>query len=258
MNADNLLTQVCDAHGGLARWRAVEAIDFALSSSGLAFSSHGQGSALVGLNVRLWPHQRRVELHHYGEPGGLGVWTPEHVAHYAADGRLLAERQHPRAQFSRLRKRLVWDKLDMLYFGGYALWNYLSFPFVLAEPGVRVSLPTAVDRCAGAGLVAEFDASVPTHSARQVFHLNQALHLTQHDYTADVIGSWATAANCALASTEVAGLRFYTRRHVTPRMGPWQTVLPFPLLVRIDITELAVQFTSSPSMPPPPPAQSAD
>jgi len=49
MNADNLLTQVCDAHGGLARWRAVETIDFALSSSGLAFSSHGQGSALVGL-----------------------------------------------------------------------------------------------------------------------------------------------------------------------------------------------------------------
>jgi len=168
------------------------------------------------------------------------VWTPEHVAHCAADGRLLADRQHPRAQFSRLSKRLLWDKLDMLYFGGYALWNYLSFPFVLAEPGVRVSLPTVADGCAGPGLVAEFDGSVPTHSARQVFHLDEALHLTQHDYTADVIGRWATAANRVLASTDVAGLRLYTRRRVTPRMGPWHTVLPLPLLVHIDISALQV------------------
>lgn len=240
MNAETLLDHVLAAHGGLARWRAVEVLDFALSSSGLAFSSHGQGAALVGLNVRLWPHRRRVELHHYGGPGGLGVWTPDHVALYGADGRLLAERPHPRTAFSRLSKRLLWDRLDMLYFGGYALWNYLSFPFVLAEPGVRVSLATAADRCAGAGLVAEFGACVPTHSARQVFHLDGALHLTQHDYTADVIGSWATAANRVLASTEVDGLRFYTRRRVTPRMGPWQTVLPFPLLVRIDISGVSL------------------
>ncbi|HRK38979.1 MAG TPA: hypothetical protein PK347_11370 [Burkholderiaceae bacterium] len=242
MNAESLLIDLCEAHGGLTRWQSVDSIDFALTSSGLAFSSHGQGSALVGVKVRLWPHQRRVELHHYGGQGKLGVWTPDHIALQEADGKLLAERAHPRNQFKRLSKRLLWDKLDMLYFGGYALWNYLSFPFLLAEPGVRVSLPTTADRCAGLGLVAEFDGSVPTHSARQAFHLDDAHHLIQHDYTADVIGSWATAANRVLACSETSGFRFYTRRRVTPRMGPWQTVLPFPILVRIDITELDVTF----------------
>ena len=36
-----------------------------------------------------------------------------------------------RAQFSHWRRSLYWDALDFAYFSGYAMWNYLSLPFLL-------------------------------------------------------------------------------------------------------------------------------
>ena len=63
--------------------------------------------------------------------------------------------------------------------------------------------------------------------------------LLRHDYTADVIGGWATAANRCLASAVVDGLRFYTRRLVTPRFGD-HVVLPGPTLVWIELDDIRV------------------
>lgn len=80
---------------------------------------------------------------------------------------------------------------------------------------------------------------MPTHSALQTFHVDAAGLLLRHDYTADVIGGWATAANRCLASAVVDGLRFYTRRLVTPRFGD-HLVLPGPTLVWIELDDIRV------------------
>ena len=66
--------------------------------------------------------------------------------------------------------------------------------------------------------------------------LDAAGLLRRHDYTADVIGGWATAANRCLASEVVDDLRFYTRRLVTPRFGD-HLVLPGPTLVWIELDD---------------------
>ena len=88
-------------------------------------------------------------------------------------------------------------------------------------------------------IVASFDRDVPTHSATQTFHVDEARRLIRHDYTADVIGRWAAVANYCLASEQVAGLRFYTRRKVYPRMGR-RLVMPLPRLVWIEIDNIEV------------------
>lgn len=245
MSPESLFEEVLAAHGGRERWRTVAAIELGISAAGFAFASHGQSSALRGLKARVLPHARRVEFRDYCRPGWSGDWSPQHVAIRNGDGAIVCERQDPRAQFGRFAKNFVWDKLDILYFAGYALWNYLSFPFILAEPGVKLAAPGSADPGSGLRLAAEFPAAIPTHSARQLFHFDENRWLTRHDYTADVIGRWATAANCVLASEVVDGLRFYTRRKVYPRMGPRQTVLPFPLLVNIEIDDLAVRFAEA-------------
>ncbi len=71
--------------------------------------------------------------------------------------------------------------------------------------------------------------------------LDAAGLLLRHDYTADVIGGWATAANRRLASEVVDGLRFYTRRLVTPRFGD-HPVLPGPTLVWIELDDIRVRW----------------
>ncbi|HQF30117.1 MAG TPA: hypothetical protein PLJ34_01610 [Hyphomicrobiales bacterium] len=244
MSAQQLLDDILASHGGRERWQSVTAIDASLSSGGFAFTSHCQPTALRNLTIHLAPHERRVVFGNFGGPGGSGHFAPDRVAIHDADGRLVAERHDPRRSFARPIKNIAWDRLDILYFAGYAIWNYLWFPGLLDEPDVTVSLPKAGDAGSGLRLAAEFAPSAPTHSARQLYHFDDQLLLTRHDYTADVIGGWATAANCVLASEIVSGLRFYTRRKVFPRMGPRQTVLPLPLLVWIEIDDLAVTFAA--------------
>jgi len=236
MNYPELIEQVIEAHGGRQRWQTVESIEASFSSGGLAFSLHMQPFALRGLQVSIQPHAPRVLLRGYGQPDWCGIWTPLRVQILDAHGSVVAERVNPRAAFSRIDKILRWDKLDVLYFAGYALWNYLSFPFILELPGVSIVESARAHGSESNRLAAGFDDSVPTHSRFQTFHIDDSGLLTRHDYTADVIGRWAKAANFCQASEQVEGLRFYTRRHVLPRFG--RTILPFPTLVWIEIDDI--------------------
>jgi len=256
MASVQLLDQVIAAHGGRRRWQQVERIYASLSSGGFAFSSKFQGTALRGLQVSLDPHGGRVSLRNFVHPGWRGIWTPEHVQIQDDSGRLVAQRAQPRAQFARWTEQLRWDKLDILYFAGYALWNYLSFPFLLEYDDVSVTAPASGNVPGWRRLDAHFDVSVPTHSVQQSFHVDQNGHLLRHDYTADVIGSWAHAANCCLASQTVEGFRFYTRRKVFPLMGR-NTVLPFPTLVWIELDDIVVKLDQDLSAPAPTPGENA-
>jgi hypothetical protein len=230
MKSNDLLEEVLEAHGGRKRWRSLDSIEADFSSGGLAFSLHLQPWALQGLRISVQPHARRVVLRDFGHPGWSGVWTPNQVQILNNAGIVVAQRQDPRSAFSRIDKQVRWTKLDILYFVGYALWNYLSFPFILESPGVTLGETDTNTR----EMRARFDPSVPTHSEMQTFYIDNSGLLTRHDYTADVIGKWANAANFCLASEVVDGLRFYTRRRVVPRFGS-QTVLPIPTLVWIEI-----------------------
>jgi hypothetical protein len=234
MNVSGLLETVIAAHGGRARWQAVDRIEANLSSGGLAFALHMQAHALKDLRIAVKPHAREVVLHDYIHPSWRGEWAPEHVRLLDAEGTCVTERDRPRASFSRLDRLVRWDPLDMLYFAGYALWNYLGFPFILEAPGVHLLDCEATPR--GSILRVRFEDGFPTHSASQAFHIDAGSTLWRHDYTADVIGSWAKAANHCLAAEQVDGLRFYTRRRVTPRLGT--TALAGPTLVWIEIDTL--------------------
>src|SRR5271166_6045857 len=138
MARSGLLDQVIEVHGGRARWQSVEVIKASLSSGGLAFASRLQPFALRNLEIAVRPHLRQVELKNYVRAGWRGIWRPTQVQILNGDGALICERRNPRSQFGHFIKKLRWNKLDMLYFAGYALWNYLSFPFLLEAPGVEI------------------------------------------------------------------------------------------------------------------------
>jgi len=237
--AADMLTTAITAHGGAERWQQVAVIEAALSSYGLAFSMKRQGSALKNLRISVYPHQQRVTLGGFAKPEWCGIWTPQQVLLQDGDGKLVAQRDNPYAAFFTLKKRLAWDKLDILYFAGKALWNYLCFPFYLANEGVTLTGIDAGGESGSRMLRAEFKPAVPSHSVLETFHIDDAGLLLRHDYTATVIGSWATAANRCLNWERVDGLRFYTRRRVTPRFGD-QLVLPAPMLVWIELTDIRV------------------
>lgn len=229
---DPRLEAVFDAHGGRASWAGVTAIEGQLSCGGFALASRLQRRALRCLRFRVEPHARRVTLRDFGQVGWVGTWSPAGVS--LRDGnRLVGQRPDARAHFDRWASVIAWDRLDVLYFAGYALWNYLSFPFLLGQPGVTVSFE---DR----RLVVDFPPDLPTHSPRQAFHLDVHGQLLRHDYTAEVYGRWAHVANLVRGSTVTGGHRFYTRRRAWARLGSGSAIVPWPLIIWIELDDLVV------------------
>jgi hypothetical protein len=235
--SSSVLRRALDVHGGVDAWSQVERIEARLSSWGLAFSSHMRPRDLLGLGVSMSPHDRRVEFRGYGGPDRIGVWSARRVELRGEDGRLIVGRDDPRKNFSRVSRTAYWDRLDLLYFAGYAVWNYLSFPFVLIESGVVVEENGEAD--GGKVLTATFPPGFPTHSRQQRFRLDDDGLLLRHDYAAHVISRWATAANICLESATSGPFRFYTRRKVTPRIGAH--VLPGPVLVNIEFDRIVAK-----------------
>jgi hypothetical protein len=225
----SLLARVLDAYGGAERWRAAERIEAVVSTRGLLFTAKLQppfAGMHCSVDVRA-PHARLTPREWNGE---TGVLDGGDVRLESAAGDVLATRTDARSAFRGfpgLRRTIRWDRLDLTYFGGYAFWNYLTFPALLLRDDVRW-------RELGPELLeATFPPTLPTHCAVQRFHVSPTTGLlVQHDYTAEVIGRWARAAHAILAHGSWNGLPFPSHRRVTPR-GPRARPLSGPTLVEI-------------------------
>ncbi len=111
----------------------------------------------------------------------------------------------------------------------------MNLPFLLAHPGVTV---TESDRQAtGTRLQVSYPDTIPTHSATQELYFDPSGRLVRHDYTAEVVGSWAKAAHLCRDYRQFGGLWVPTTRRVYPR-GPVNRPLPLPLLVAVDIHDV--------------------
>lgn len=96
----------------------------------------------------------------------------------------------------------------MAYFANYAFWNYLTLPALLMNPEIYWT-----ERAPGI-LDVDFPRHIPTHSPRQTFFFAAETGLLkQHNYTAEVIGKWATAAHVIHGHTTQNGLAYPNRMH---------------------------------------------
>jgi hypothetical protein len=208
------------AHGGLARWRRDPEVAVRLSSGGFAFASKLQGRAVRGVLAHVATRGQRVVFDPYPSSGHRGILDAEgSVRIESAGGAIVRERRAARTAFGGLRHQIWWDKLDILYFGTYAIWTYLSAPFVFLEEGYQLSElePWQEGGEIWRRLEVRFPAHVQTHSREQVFYIDPAGLIRRHDYTAEPFGSWARAAHYCFEHTSFDGLIFPRRRLVYPR-----------------------------------------
>lgn len=226
-----LAQRVIDAYGGEDRWRNASAVECRISAHGWAFRMKLR-HAMKRTAVRASIGEPNCEFLHWPKRNRKGVLDgARQVRIENREGEVLKSRDEPRSYFPGGRRRFRWDNLDFLYFGAYACWNYVTFPALLLREDIEwgdISETT---------LEAKFPDSVPTHSPVQQFHIDpDTALLRQHDYTAEVFGDWAHAANVVLERDTWEGIPYPTRRKVTPRKADG-TPRPFPLLVGIEITD---------------------
>jgi hypothetical protein len=232
-----LLDRALEAHGGGERFRSASEIVAEIACGGFAFAMKFQRGALARFEGRISTGEPRSVLSPYPRSGQRGVMERGAVRIETDAGEVVAERSDPRPAFRSLRRQLWWDDLDLLYFAGYGLWNYLTTPFCFMRPGFEVAEiePWAEDGLRWRRLHARFPADVPTHSREQVFYFDEAGRLMRLDYTAEVFGSWAKAAHYCFDHERFDGILLPTRRRVFPRRRD-NRPRPRPTLVWIEVS----------------------
>jgi hypothetical protein len=240
-SAGELLTMIVEAHGGMEKWRSAQHIVVHARSGGIALPLRFKPSAFKSYKANITAHKPGAVIYPYPKEGQEGVFGSDTVSIFGSEGRLIATRGKPLAYFTGFRRKIFWDDLDALYFGGYALWNYLNLPFLLLNPGfvVKEIEPWDEDGERCRRFHAIFPDDVPTHCKEQIFYCNSKGLLVRHDYTAEVFGRWARAAHYSMEHKEFGGIIFPTRRRVYPRRS---SNLPLRMitLVSIDIDDVTI------------------
>ena len=172
------------------------------------------------VEARVSTRGQHVTFTPYPRPGQRGVLEQDGSVRIETDaGEIVQRREHARSAFADLRHKLWWDRLDILYFGTYAMWTYISAPFVFAREGFRVREldPWDENGARWRRLAVTFPAGIHTHSSEQVFYFDERGLIQRHDYTAEPIGNWAKAAHYCHEHRTFDGLVVPTRRLVYPR-----------------------------------------
>jgi len=115
-----------DAHGGLSRWREVEAFQLKVSHGGGLWRLKGLPDGLRDVTLRVQAHRPIVTITPFGGEARTGHFTPDRVWSRMPMVAVVVERATPRASFAGHVLTTPWDKLHELYFVSYALWNYLA------------------------------------------------------------------------------------------------------------------------------------
>ncbi|MGY4538596.1 hypothetical protein ACVW0P_003018 [Mucilaginibacter sp. UYNi724] len=188
---NDLLKFVLAANVGTATWKKKEKMSVHMSISGRLWPAKGVGGILDDLHLHLSCHEQKVCFFPFTGINLKGIFEPNQVVLQSTDGKILQERRNPKESFNNHGPSSQWDMLDLLYFIGYAIWNYLTMPFNFDLSGFKakeVESHTENDeqwRC----LEVTFPDHIVTHSKVQFFYFDKYGHLRRHDYFADILGS---------------------------------------------------------------------
>ncbi len=238
----NSLAQLTiDAHGGLERWQRFEHVSAHLRTDGILWALKHQQGVLADVDVRVALRREWASHAPFIEPHWRTSFEPHRVAIETTDGRVIEERLCPRESFAGHGLETPWDRVQLAYFAGYAMWTYLTTPFLFAMDGVATEelSPWHENGETWRRLRVTFPSGIATHSTVQTFYVGSDGLLKRHDYDADVLGG-TPAAHYVHEYQEFGGILVPTRRRVLPR-GPDGASVPEPLIVSIELSD--VEFT---------------
>lgn len=235
---ENLLEVAVAAHGGLDRWQQYASVRATASIGGGLWVAKGKPDVLADVTIEASLNEQRVTIHLNGR-GLRYSFIPNRVAVEDEDGRVVSERTDPRAAFRGQTAETPWDDLHLAYFNGYALWTYLTIPFLYTYPGfVTKELPRWSENGEDwRPLKATFPENIASHTREQVSYFGPDGLLRRHEYTVEVLDG-AAGLNYATDYRTLSGIVVpITRRVYAADAGHHK--IADPLLVSIDFRDIA-------------------
>ncbi|UKZ56808.1 hypothetical protein TrVGV298_010649 [Trichoderma virens] len=232
-----LLSAVLDSHGGERRFNEINSIKVTFNLSGLLFDDKGCPSHLQP-TITINPHAPKASFTGLGNVADeRWEFLPNKTWIERRDGSVRLSRENPRVACANAQDS-KWDDLHMLYFTGYAMWNYLTAPFSFTLPGVttRELKDHAENGETWRVLEVTYPDDFPTHNKIQQFYYDEQFMVRRLDYAPDVLGG-PSASQYMFDYKTSGGLTFPTLRRVVPRAA---SGVFGPRLVLMDLTEITV------------------
>ncbi len=222
-------TRALKAYGGAAVWRDATTIESTVTVGGLLFQLEGAGippHAKITVDIR-HPH---TVIDPVDESGDTGVLDGFSVMIVSPGGKILEQRADAREQLQNASVSTKWDRLNLVYFLGYAFWGYYTLPYQLMRTDIEwTELHEGV-------LQADYGTDLPVHSRIQRFWFdrNSGL-LRRNDYTPVAAARDVRAANVVFEHGVFGAIPYTSKRRVKMSMGQYGWVLPFPDFITIDV-----------------------
>jgi hypothetical protein len=237
---DHLLTFAIEAHGGLNTWNRLQSLHANVSIGGALWDQKGLPGLFQNTRVELKLHSQHV-ITHLVDVRERIVFTPNQITLESETGKVLDTRIDPRSAFAGQSAESKWDTLHAGYFCSYALWGYLTTPFVCTYPGFKVQ---EVEPWHERGerwrvLQVTFPDEYAAHTRTQYSYFGKDGLLRRHLYTVDVLGG-ARGANYASEYRSIDGVMLPTRRRVLAYDDARQKI-DEPVLVSIDLSDLRLR-----------------
>ena len=235
---NDLLQVAVDTHGGLSRWNQLKTVKASLSITGAIWHVKGKPGVLKDVSIEAELHKERLTTHFNGQ-GLRTVFEPNRITVQTEGGRLVDSRDDPRSAFRGHTQQTPWDDMHAAYFSSYALWNYLTIPFLYTYRGFVTEelAPWEENGEKWRPLKVIVPDSIASHSREQVAYFGPDGLLRRHQYTVDILGG-APGLNYAYDYRNIDGIMVPTTRRVYAYDANKQKV-PEPVLVAIDIHDIA-------------------
>ena len=234
----DLLETAVAAHGGWENWQQLKKLTAHVSVGGGLLRAKGRADDLADAHITVDPHRQHVERSPLGVPGLHSVYEPERTAIVTDAGEIVEAREAPRDAFAGHNYATPWDDQHLIYFSGYAMWTYLTTPFLFKLPGFRTEEvePWEENGETWRRLKVTFPANVHSHCTEQTVYFDATGILRRHDYSVDIVGG-TKSANYALKPQSFGGFVYPTQRRIYVT-GPDNRPLLERIVLSIEIHDI--------------------
>ena len=242
---NELLEKAWAAHGGLDRWNSFDKVHATIVTGGQLFDLKQTPQDSTPREMTVATKYEWASVTPFGSADQHTDFTPNRIAIERSDGTVVSSRLHPAEHAEGKSVDAAWDALDRAYFNGYALWTYLTTPFLFAMQGFRSEeiTPWKEGTETWRGLRVTFPTGIASHSRQQDFYFGSDFLLRRHDYHVEASGGFA-AAQYVFDNVTAQGITFPTRRRAYMRD---EKLLPIheKLMVSIDISNLRLSSSAA-------------
>jgi hypothetical protein len=232
----NLLSFVIEAHGGLTRWQELSRLSANLDVGGVLWGLKGQQGFVGESQLTMSLHRQWASHSPFLESAHRTSFMGERVAIETQDGHVVEARENTRQSFAGHALETPWDRIQLAYFAGYAMWTYLTSPFSLLSFDSEEVDPWQENDETWRALRVRFPKAITTHSTEQTFYFDEKGLLRRHDYDVD-ISAGSKAAHYVYDHKPCDGIIVPTKRRIHIR-GEDGKPLMEPLLVSIELSKL--------------------